>query len=79
LLLDRLGRLAPWPVTFVDPAPAIARRVVDLIGPAHGGAPDVGAKLVFTSGRQPWPTLLAALETMGLGASAAPADVASSV
>ena len=32
LLLERLARLAPWPVTFIDPAPAIARRVVDLIG-----------------------------------------------
>src|SRR3954452_7837325 len=32
LLLDRLTRLAPWPVDWIDPAPAIARRVVDLIG-----------------------------------------------
>ena len=37
LLADRLARLAPWPVNFIDPAPAIARRVVDLIGPAHNG------------------------------------------
>ena len=38
LLLDRLQRLAPWPVHFIDPAPAIARRVVDLLGrpPATG-------------------------------------------
>ena len=27
LLGDSMGRLAPWPVEFVDPAPAIARRV----------------------------------------------------
>ena len=27
LLLDRLVRLAPWPVDWIDPAPAIARRV----------------------------------------------------
>ncbi len=33
LLLPRLIALAPWPVTWLDPAPAIARRVVDLIGP----------------------------------------------
>src|SRR5207244_7580857 len=26
LLLDRLTRLAPWPVDWIDPAPAIARR-----------------------------------------------------
>src|SRR5215471_9986052 len=37
LLADRLARLAPWPVNFIDPAPAIARRVVDLIGPARSG------------------------------------------
>ena len=36
LLLDRFRRLAPWPVTFIDPAPAIARRVIDLIGAAAG-------------------------------------------
>ncbi len=34
LLLERLERIAPWPVSWVDPAPAIARRVVQLLGPA---------------------------------------------
>src|SRR5215212_3689722 len=37
LLLDRFERLAPWPVRWIDPAPAIARRVVELLGPASGG------------------------------------------
>src|SRR3954451_5674799 len=32
LLLPKLHRVAPWPVTWVDPAPAIARRVVQLLG-----------------------------------------------
>ena len=32
LLMDRLVRLAPWPVDWIDPAPAIARRVADLLG-----------------------------------------------
>jgi glutamate racemase len=53
LLLDRLQRLASWPVNFVDPAPAIARRVVDLLGPA---APQPGkgtSHAFFTSGRAP--------------------------
>ena len=36
LLLDRLVKLAPWPVDWIDPAPAIARRVADLLGPANG-------------------------------------------
>src|SRR5579863_8299008 len=39
LLLDRLNRLAPWPVDWIDPAPAIARRVTSLL-PEAGGAPD---------------------------------------
>src|SRR5271155_1878903 len=38
LLIERLRRLAPWPVSFLDPAPAIARRVVDLLGPVSSTA-----------------------------------------
>jgi glutamate racemase len=53
LLMDRLVRLAPWPVDWIDPAPAIARRVVELLGPRSGtdsGAADT--ELIFTSGRR---------------------------
>jgi glutamate racemase len=57
LLGDRLARLAPWPVNFIDPAPAIARRVVDLIGPAHNGHAPAAPQLVFSSGRKPPPAL----------------------
>ena len=32
LLLPRFERLAPWPVTWLDPAPAIARRIAQLLG-----------------------------------------------
>jgi len=52
LLVDRLRRLAPWPVGFIDPAPAIARRVIDLLGrplPARHGA----TRAIFTSGHPP--------------------------
>ena len=67
LLLDRLQRLAPWPVNFIDPAPAIARRVVDLLsGAAQAGAPRPPARAVFTSGRLPAPPLRAALARFGL-------------
>ena len=52
LLLDRLERLAPWPVQLIDPAPAIARRVVDLLGPPAAGAASLPARAVFTSGRR---------------------------
>ena len=51
LLMDRLVRLAPWPVDWIDPAPAIARRVVNLLGRADSDADDAGAEMIFTSGR----------------------------
>ena len=50
LLLDRLAALAPWPVMWVDPAPAVARRVVGLLGPANS-ARTGRAEMHFTSGR----------------------------
>ncbi|MDE5440733.1 glutamate racemase [Bradyrhizobium sp. CSA207] len=51
LLLERLTRLAPWPVDWIDPAPAIARRVSDLLGPHIGGIVQSGAEMIFTSNR----------------------------
>jgi len=67
LLLERLERLAPWPVTFIDPAPAIARRVVDLAGPGTPVEAPSPARIVFTSGRAPSPALAAALARFGIG------------
>jgi glutamate racemase len=52
LLMDRLVALAPWPVQWIDPAPAIARRVVDLLGPRRGDVDRAGAEVIFTSGRR---------------------------
>jgi glutamate racemase len=57
LLLERLIQLAPWPVDWVDPAPAIARRVTDLVGPAPADAVSGTARAVFTSGLTPPPVL----------------------
>ncbi|EAQ35964.1 glutamate racemase [Nitrobacter sp. Nb-311A] len=51
LLLDRLLKLAPWPVSWIDPAPAIARRVVDLLGSGGGGDREAPPEMIFTSGR----------------------------
>ncbi|MCP3388600.1 glutamate racemase [Bradyrhizobium sp. CCGB12] len=51
LLLDRLIKLAPWPVHWIDPAPAIARRVSDLLGPQVGNLVQSGAEIIFTSKR----------------------------
>jgi glutamate racemase len=51
LLMDRLIRLAPWQVEWIDPAPAIARRVADLLRPAGSEADHTGAEMIFTSKR----------------------------
>ena len=51
LLMDRFSRLAPWPVDWIDPAPAIARRVADLLKAPGGEADHAGAEMIFTSGR----------------------------
>jgi glutamate racemase len=67
LLLERLEQLAPWPVAFVDPAPAIARRVADLSGAKTNARPAAPAKAIFTSGRAPSEPLAAALARFGIG------------
>ena len=36
LLTEALAAAAPWPVAWVDPAPAIARRAVDVLGTVSG-------------------------------------------
>lgn len=61
LLLDRMIALAPWPVAWIDPAPAIARRVVDLLGPAPPNAPAAPTSFAYTSGRAPSAQLAKAL------------------
>ncbi len=66
LLLDRLERLSPWPVRFIDPAPAIARRVAGLMGSPEPGEPAPAARIIFTSGRLPPPALGAALARHGI-------------
>jgi glutamate racemase len=71
LLLDRLQALAPWPVEWIDPAPAIARRVVELLGPPASTAQAAPARLVLTSGKPPSPALGAALARFGVAATAA--------
>jgi glutamate racemase len=62
LLLERLQRLAPWPVVWLDPAPAIARRVADLLDDAATTASTLNPPLaVFTSNQPP----IAALASFG--------------
>ena len=52
LLLERMKRVAPWPVEWIDPAPAIARRVTQLLAPTDSTGPAAAsdAVTVFTSG-----------------------------
>lgn len=52
LLLERMKRLAPWSVDWIDPAPAIARRVRQLLEPDLRENTEIagGAVAVFTSG-----------------------------
>jgi glutamate racemase len=67
LLLPRFERLAPWPVTWIDPAPAIARRVIQLVGEMPSQAPDTPpARAVFTGGAGLTPALGRSLERRGL-------------
>ena len=70
LLIGRLDALAPWPVTWLDPAPAIARRIANVLV-ERGHIAGVGAKrgrgeIRFTSGRTPSPALLRLLKSHDL-------------
>jgi len=50
-LVNRMRKTAPWPVDWIDPAEAIARRALSLLPPrtfAGGMAPDLA---IFTSGK----------------------------
>ncbi|MGL4439211.1 MAG: glutamate racemase, partial [Bosea sp. (in: a-proteobacteria)] len=50
LLLAKLQALAPWPVKWIDPAPAIARRVTHLLGAAPADSTEGDAAIGFTAG-----------------------------
>ncbi|MFH1554275.1 MAG: glutamate racemase [Pseudomonadota bacterium] len=60
LILDQLRRLAPWPVAWVDPAEAIARRVASLLGPTAFASSPSPVRLIST-GRALDATLVGAL------------------
>jgi glutamate racemase len=65
LLLERLKKLAPWPVEWVDPAPAIARRVASLL--TTPGLPLMEpVRLHFSSGKMSGPALAKSLKEFGI-------------
>ena len=69
LLLDELEKVQPWPVAYIDPAPAIARRVADVLDetPLHDTSRDVppADTVILTSNRGSAAESLAAYAAMG--------------
>jgi len=69
LLVEEFRRLAPWPVDWIDPAPAIARRVDQLLrekGFEEDFKGSGKARAVFTSGATPDAQMRATLARFGL-------------
>lgn len=74
LLIDAFKRLAPWPVEWIDPAPAIARRVDYVLSERLGlpcdfepsSTPSPVHAALFTSTHPPGAALTAALKDRGL-------------
>ncbi len=73
LLLEEIRSVAPWPVAYIDPAPAIARRVSDLLRSTPGnGACMNGVRhgtVFLTSPRGRGSESLAAYASMGFAAN----------
>jgi len=75
LLIDQMTAAAPWPVTWLDPAPAIARQVARVLGDAEQ-APDAGQSAqphqefgniaVFTGGQPVSPAIVRLLRDFKL-------------
>jgi glutamate racemase len=65
LLTERFRTLAPWPVDWLDPAPAIARRAAELMRERSASHAPPPPRIVFTSGSKPSPVLAAALAKYG--------------
>jgi glutamate racemase len=74
-LADVMAEIAPWPVTWLDPAPAIARRLASVLegrSVATGGA----SVATLTSGAAPSGALAALLAAHGLSVEAPEFDIA---
>ena len=67
-LANAFMRAAAWPVAWIDPAPAIARRAATVLGAVADAGPG-GGQAWLTSGK-PWPAALApVLAEIGLSAA----------
>ncbi|WOJ89605.1 glutamate racemase [Methylocapsa polymorpha] len=74
LLIEQLERLAPWPVQWIDPAPAIARRTDHVLCEDLGFLPPKTKSrhvaphhALFTGASAPAPKLSEALRLRGIG------------
>lgn len=58
-LVNRMRKMAPWPVDWIDPAEAIARRALSIVEILPGGTalPDEKDRVVFTSGNPDYSAL----------------------
>jgi glutamate racemase len=68
LLVGEIEKVAPWPVSYLDPAPAIARRVEDVLrtaGAGHSGKLPPHGTVFLTSKRGAVPETLSAYTAMG--------------
>jgi glutamate racemase len=68
LLTEDMAKVAPWPVTWIDPAPAIARRTADVVEETRlNGAADAppSGTVILTSARGSASETLAAYGAMG--------------
>ena len=66
LIAARLEALAPWPVAWIDNAPAIARRVTSLAGDAAASMTTATGRGLFTNAAGITPALRAALKARGI-------------
>jgi glutamate racemase len=66
LVADRLAAVAPWPVAWIDPAPAIARRAASLLPPPADGAAAGAGRAVFTGPDEDAAALARVLAPFGL-------------
>ncbi|HXW70116.1 MAG TPA: glutamate racemase [Methylocella sp.] len=71
LLLGEFQRLAPWPVEWIDPAPAIARRTLHVLRERDGFSEEPAVLAashyaIFTGTARPGPDLLHVLRPYGL-------------
>jgi glutamate racemase len=57
-LIERMKQVAPWPVEWVDPAPAIARRVLAVMGEDNDGKQTASRGSAWLSSGKAWPEQL---------------------